>query len=108
MKEACGLVNAKSTKACHEGCQERWAKGGAMSLPTEKSACTEACSTKHTEWEEQCLAQVDNLQNVYVQEQGNLEGTKKCQKLHCKEFPATVMATDDEAEDIKTKGCEDS
>merc|ERR1719482_2050411 len=102
MKEVCGLLNAKYEKECHDGCTEKWAKGGSFSLPVAKKSCTDKCTTKHTKWGEECQEQVGNLQNVYVQEQGNLANTKKCQEAHCKLFPAVLTAKDDaEADKMK-------
>jgi len=107
MKETCGKVNAKTEKECHEGCTSKWAAGGAFALTAEKAKCTAACTEKHTNWGKECESQVDNLQNVYIQEQGNLANTKKCQELHCPLFPATLMAKDDEGEKIKEDGCKE-
>jgi len=33
----------------------------------------------------------DELTDVFVQEQGNMANTKKCQQIHCNEFPAVLM-----------------
>merc|ERR1719271_1002816 len=50
---------------------------------------------------------MDELQNVYIAEQGNLANTKKCQEIHCEDFPATLMMKDDEAKDHKKDGCKE-
>lgn len=108
MKETCGHVNAKHAKECHAGCTAKWAQGASsFSLPAEKTKCVQACELKHKNWGEECLEQVANLENVYIQEQGNLANTKKCQELHCPLFPAVLMAKEPEDKEIKKKGCQD-
>merc|ERR1719160_1350181 len=69
--------------------------------------CQDMCNIKHDNWEKECKDQVQKLTNVYIAEQGNLANTKKCQQIHCKDFPATMVASDDEAMDIRKNGCKD-
>jgi len=107
MKETCGHVNNKASLKCAEHCTANWASGGSFSLTVEKSKCQEMCKIKHENWEKECKDQIDKLTAVYVAEQGNLANTKKCQQIHCKDFPATMVASDDEAADIKKEGCKD-
>jgi len=107
MKETCGHVNNKAQKKCMEHCTTNWAQGGSFSLAMEKNKCQEMCTIKHGNWEKECKDQIQMLTNVYIAEQGNLANTKKCQQIHCKDFPATMMAKDDEAADIKKEGCKD-
>lgn len=107
MKETCGHVNTKASKECSEHCTKNWASGGAYSLPMEKQRCTEMCTKKHGAWEEECKEKVGELQNVYIAEQGNLANTKKCQEIHCKAFPQTLMMKDDEAKEAKKEGCKE-
>merc|ERR1719265_980803 len=92
---------------CQEHCTANWAVGGSFSLTVQKSKCQEMCNIKHSNWEKECKEQIAKLSDVYLAEQGNLANTKKCQKIHCKDFPATMMAKDDEAKDIKKEGCKD-
>merc|ERR1719316_199761 len=108
MKEACGHTNNKARDACRTHCTDNWASGGAHSLPMKKQQCLDMCKLKHDNWEAECMEQVDNLGQVFISEQGNLENTKKCQQIHCKEFPATMMMKDDEAKDYIKDGCKDS
>merc|ERR1719160_288139 len=70
--------------------------------------CQDMCNIKHENWEKECKDQVQMLTDVYIAEQGNLANTKKCQKIHCKDFPATMVASDDEAKEIKKEGCKDA
>lgn len=107
MKEVCGHVNAKAKHECATHCTENWAKGGEYSLPMRKKRCNDQCTLKHDNWETECMVQVENLGQVYVAEQGNLANTKKCQEIHCKDFPATLMMKEDEANDHKKEGCKD-
>jgi len=107
MKETCGVVNTKGSKKCMEHCTTNWAQGGSFSLTAKKMKCQEMCKLKHDNWEKECKDQVQMLTDVYVAEQGNLANTKKCQQIHCKDFPATMVAKDDEAKDIKKEGCKD-
>jgi len=107
MKETCGHVNTKASKECHEHCTANWAAGGSFSLPMAKQKCLDMCNTKHSNWEAECKDRMDELKNVYIAEQGNLANTKKCQEIHCKDFPQTMMMKDDEAKDAKKEGCEE-
>lgn len=107
MKDRCGKINAKYAQGCMADCTARWAKGGSFSLQKEKKRCVDRCNKKHTDWEAECALKVDELANVFVQEQGNLANTKKCQQIHCKAFPAVLMMKDDEAEDAVKDGCKD-
>jgi len=107
MKEACGHTNNKASIACRKHCTDNWASGGAASLPLKKQKCLDMCTKKHDNWEAECMDQVDNLQQVFISEQGNLANTKKCQQIHCKDFPAVLMMKEDEAKDAKKEGCKD-
>jgi hypothetical protein len=107
MKETCGHVNNKASGKCLEHCTDNWAAGGSFSLPVKKDKCQEMCTIKHENWEKECKDQVQKLTDVYIAEQGNLANTKKCQQIHCKDFPATLVAKGDEAKDIKKEGCKD-
>merc|ERR1719181_1636921 len=90
-----------------EHCTDNWATGSSFSLPVKKSKCLEMCNIKHSNWEKECKDQVQMLTDVYIAEQGNLANTKKCQQIHCKDFPATMVAKDDEAKEIEKEGCKD-
>jgi len=107
MKETCGHVNNKAQKKCMEHCTDNWATGSSFSLPVKKTKCQEMCDIKHGNWEKECKDQVQMLTDVYIAEQGNLANTKKCQQIHCKDFPATMVAKDDEAKEIEKEGCKD-
>merc|ERR1719240_2500822 len=76
-------------------------------MPMKKKKCQDMCKKKHDNWEAECMGQVDNLANVYEAEQGNLASTKKCQQIHCKDFPATTMMKENEANDYIKDGCKD-
>jgi len=107
MKETCAHVNNKASKACMEHCTSNWAAGGSFTLPVKKKKCQDDCALKHGNWEKECKDQISKLSDVYLAEQGNLANTKKCQQIHCKDFPATMMAKDDEAKEIEKEGCKD-
>jgi len=107
MKEACGHTNNKARDSCLKHCTANWASGGSYSLPMKKQACLDTCKKKHDTWETECMEQVDNLEQVFIAEQGNLANTKKCQQIHCKDFPAVLMMKEDEAKDAVKEGCND-
>lgn len=107
MKQRCGKINAKYSTDCLADCTARWAKGGEFGLQQEKGRCVDRCNKKHTNWEAECYQKVDELQNVFIAEQGSLANTKKCQQIHCQDFPAVLMMKDDEAADSVKDGCKD-
>jgi len=107
MKEACQVVNNKGSIQCRTDCTSRWAAGGSFTLPLAKKRCLDLCEKKHTTWETECNSKIDELTNVYIAEQGNLANVKKCQQIHCKDFPQVLVMKDDEAKDAKKDGCKD-
>jgi len=101
------VVNNKGNIQCRTDCTSRWAAGGSFTLPLAKKRCLDLCEKKHTTWETECNSKIDELTNVYIAEQGNLANVKKCQQIHCKDFPQVLVMKDDEAKDAKKDGCKD-
>jgi len=107
MKEACEVVNNKANIQCRSDCTTRWAAGGSFTLPLKKTQCLDTCKTKHDNWGAECKDRIGELTDVYIAEQGNLANTKKCQQIHCKDFPQVLVMKDDEAKDAKKEGCKE-
>jgi hypothetical protein len=107
MKEACQVVNNKGNIGCRADCTSRWAAGGSFTLPIKKQKCLDLCKTKHTTWEKECNDKISELTDVYVAEQGNLANTKKCQQIHCKDFPQILVMKDAEFKDAEKEGCKE-
>merc|ERR1719265_642540 len=98
LKQSCGKLSSSSSHKCLTGCTARWAAKGAQSDPVKKQNCIDMCNMKHTNWEQECLEQVDNLKNVYTVELGQLEGANKCVDQHCPKFPQVTMIHNDDAQ----------